>query len=165
MFENAYTRFLEKGMQFGGFVNLDSVLLKNQIVEFLKKQEGINETTKNTLINKIKDADDTELKSVINKSYQNIKDSRVDMIASNAIGSGFNLGLWVSYKMQGYKKKMWVSQKDAVVRDDHFIADGQTVGIDEPFIVGGENMMYPDDPTASAEQVINCRCVLIGIKE
>lgn len=165
MFENAYTRFLEKGMMFGGLVNIDSPLLKSKVAEFIKQQESINETTKNTLVKKIKDADDSEIKSVINKSYQNFKDSRVEVIASNAVGSGFNLGLLVSYKLQGYKKKMWVSQKDGVTRDDHFIADGQVVDIDEPFIVGGEMLQYPDDPSGSPEQTINCRCVLIGIKE
>ena len=56
--------------------------------------------------------------------------------------------------------KEWVAanQPDRT-RQDHQEADGQTVELHMPFIVGGEELMQPGDPTGSAENVINCRCV------
>ena len=165
MIENAYVRFLERGMSFGGFIDMNSPLIKEGILNILNKSASINETTKKKLTKELQEADDTEIKSTIKNTFKNFKENRVDVIAKNTIGSGFNLGLWVSYKAQGYKKKMWVSQKLAETRDAHYQADGQIVLIDEHFTVGGEKLMYPQDPTASAENVINCLCVLIGIKE
>jgi hypothetical protein len=57
-------------------------------------------------------------------------------------------------------KKEWISAgQPGRTRDDHLDADGQVRNINSPFIVGGEELMYPGDPSGSAEQVINCRCV------
>jgi hypothetical protein len=56
--------------------------------------------------------------------------------------------------------KTWLAALDDRTRDDHADADGQTVAYDEPFDIGGESAMYPCDPDLSAEQSINCRCVL-----
>lgn len=55
-------------------------------------------------------------------------------------------------------RKVWISAGDA--RDDHSSADGQTVAMKDPFDVGGERLMYPGDPSGSAENVINCRCAV-----
>lgn len=57
-------------------------------------------------------------------------------------------------------RKVWAGGGDARTRDAHDDADGQEVGLDEDFNVGGEAMAMPLDPSASAENVINCRCVL-----
>lgn len=59
-------------------------------------------------------------------------------------------------------RKAWDDTgRDGRTRDSHIqagidYADG--IPIDEPFIVGGEPMMHVGDPSASAENVINCRC-------
>jgi len=164
MFENAYTRFLEKGMLFGGLVNMDSFLIKDGLIDLLKKSESVNETTKKNLSKKITDLNGEELKQAIKNEFSSIKESRSGTIAQTTIETGFNLGLWVSYKLQGYQKKIWVSQKLPETRDAHFIADGQTVNIDDPFYVDGEALMYPGDPNGSAKNVINCLCILIGVK-
>lgn len=54
----------------------------------------------------------------------------------------------------------WISTNDSRVRDSHKNANGQTRPMGQLFNVGGESMKYPSDPTASAENTINCRCVL-----
>jgi hypothetical protein len=41
----------------------------------------------------------------------------------------------------------------------HELANGQTQKVDEPFRVGGEELMYPRDPSGSAENTINCHCI------
>lgn len=57
--------------------------------------------------------------------------------------------------------RRWVTVMDGRERDWHAEADGQTAGMDEPFEVDGEEMLYPRDPSGSAENVINCRCDVI----
>ena len=57
--------------------------------------------------------------------------------------------------------KEWVAVEDERTRDDHVIADGQTVALDGVFTVGPDRMERPGDPTASAGNVINCRCALV----
>jgi hypothetical protein len=47
-----------------------------------------------------------------------------------------------------------------VPRISHILANGQIVKPEDPFIVGGEELMYPRDPSGSAENTINCSCLL-----
>lgn len=63
-------------------------------------------------------------------------------------------------------QKEWVSAQDDRTREDHVIANGSLVNIDEKFMIvdldsGDEIAMdRPGDPSAPANQVINCRCVV-----
>lgn len=58
-------------------------------------------------------------------------------------------------------ERKWDSSLDDRVRDSHSEMHGQTVGIGEPFISGlGNALMYPGDPGAPAEDIIQCRCVV-----
>lgn len=43
----------------------------------------------------------------------------------------------------------------------HIAADGQIRKPDEPFLVEGEELMYPRDPNGSAENTINCHCLVM----
>jgi len=45
-----------------------------------------------------------------------------------------------------------------VPRPAHLAADGQRVPVDQPFMVGGIPMMFPRDPKAPIDQIINCGC-------
>jgi hypothetical protein len=56
--------------------------------------------------------------------------------------------------------KTWDSKDDNRVRVDHHAVDGTTVPVGSVFYVGGFPMMFPGDPTAPPDQVINCRCSL-----
>lgn len=162
MFENALMRFIERGMNFAGKVNLDAPEIRNNITQLVKNSTSINETTKKELLKSLENIDDTDLINVIKNTYKNFREVRSDLIATTTVESAFNLGVWTSYKLQGFKNKIWISQRDTQVRDSHFIADGQKVNIDEPFQVGGELLQYPGDPAGSPEETINCRCTLIA---
>jgi len=59
--------------------------------------------------------------------------------------------------------KEWVASGGERTREDHRIANGQIVPLDQPFKVGGSLLMYPSDPSGSAAQVINCRCVSVQV--
>lgn len=57
--------------------------------------------------------------------------------------------------------KEWLATKDDRTRPEHSAADGQVVGLDERFTVGGELMDRPGDSSASAANVVACRCAMI----
>jgi hypothetical protein len=58
----------------------------------------------------------------------------------------------------GNMTKTWIAHRDERTREDHRNADEQTVPLNGAFRVGTSNMLYPGDPKAPAEQVVNCRC-------
>lgn len=63
-------------------------------------------------------------------------------------------------------KKVWVhAGHPRRPRITHLAADGQVRDVDEPFIIGGQPMMYPRDPAAPIEEVINCGCDHVAWKE
>ena len=57
--------------------------------------------------------------------------------------------------------KTWLSMGDDKVRDAHDEVDGTEILVDEKFNVGGDEMDCPGDPSASPENIINCRCDMI----
>jgi hypothetical protein len=58
--------------------------------------------------------------------------------------------------------KMWKHIPVArVPRISHLLADGQVKKPGEPFLVEGEELQYPRDPSGSAENTINCHCLVI----
>ncbi|QGZ16703.1 MuF-like minor capsid protein [Microbacterium phage Dewdrop] len=67
-------------------------------------------------------------------------------------------------RLQDYPMKRWVTRHDDHVRYTHRQADGQTVPVDQPFIVGGARLMYPGEREALYGEIVNCRCVLIGVR-
>lgn len=71
-------------------------------------------------------------------------------------------GAWEAARSLGVRLvKEWATMDDIKTRPSHAAADGQMREIEEPFSVGGESMQYPGDPTASAKQVVNCRCTAL----
>lgn len=56
----------------------------------------------------------------------------------------------------------WSTKTDGRERDTHAELDGQKRLYGEPFILSdGDVLRFPGDPNGRAENVINCRCVLI----
>jgi hypothetical protein len=59
-------------------------------------------------------------------------------------------------------QKQWIHIPIALMpRFSHMEASGQIRDVDKPFLVDGEELMYPRDPNGSAENTINCHCVLV----
>ena len=54
--------------------------------------------------------------------------------------------------------KQWDATMDSSTRESHQMLDGQIRELDEKFSNG---LMYPGDPSGSAAEVINCRCILL----
>lgn len=57
--------------------------------------------------------------------------------------------------------RTWHSGNSSRTRDSHRAMDGQKRGMDEPFESGNGNaLMYPGDPSAPANDTVNCRCTV-----
>lgn len=93
---------------------------------------------------------------------------RLEMIARTETLRAANFGSFQLYGQAGITYKEWLATFDNRVRPDHetagirYVQGGNPgpIPMKEPFQVGGVRMMYPHDPSAPAEQVINCRCAI-----
>jgi hypothetical protein len=89
---------------------------------------------------------------------------QAERIARTETTAAANYGAVQSGAVSGFvMQKRWISALDGRTRDPHAAANGLRVNEKEPFNVGGERMMYPGDPSASAGNVINCRCTIAVI--
>ncbi len=87
---------------------------------------------------------------------------RSKMIAKTEIHGASQRGILVgAQQIPGELVKEWVAFIDERTREDHFIVDGDVQAVDEKFKVGNSYMDHPGDPAGGADQVINCRCVLV----
>lgn len=64
----------------------------------------------------------------------------------------------------GFGSKRWVSRHDAKVRLTHVHADGQVQPLNQAFEVGSSLLMWPGEWGGAAGEVINCRCVVVGVR-
>lgn len=62
-------------------------------------------------------------------------------------------------------QKRWDSRDDSRVRNGHREVDGEVVPIYAPWYVGGVPMLFPGDPSAPPDLVINCRCDVTVLNE
>jgi len=123
-------------------------LVAKQIREGLEKGEGLGKLTE-------------RIKQATGKSL-----GRAKSIARTQTAQGVGTGRHEGLKAAGLELKSWLDSKDKHVRSSHKQAaanykDG--IPIDQAFEVAGEYLMYPADPSGSAANIINCRCVEIAI--
>ncbi|MFJ5037952.1 phage minor head protein [Streptomyces parvulus] len=104
------------------------------------------------------------LRERFNREAAQLGEVREERIARTEAGRAWNSAvLGAAQEVQGPDRplvKQWVARRDDRTRHDHDQADGQLRLLDESFTVGGILMTAPHDPTAPANQVCNCRCVL-----
>ncbi len=69
----------------------------------------------------------------------------------------------LSHRVRGIGEKRKIPRISPISGQiiDHRQAHDQIVGVNEPYIVSGEQLMYPRDPSGSAQNVVNCSCVSI----
>lgn len=114
--------------------------LKNQFSQSFEAQE-----TRQELVSRIKNV------------YGDFDNTRAKMIARTEVHGATTKGTMEGYKQAGMKTKIWVAVMDDATRDSHAMTDGEEVPIDKNFSNG---LSYPSDPSAPAEETINCRCVI-----
>lgn len=90
-------------------------------------------------------------------------ESRAYRIARTELGMAMNTGHDIGARQAAEEfelvlEKGWASARDDRVRDSHALLHGEFVPMNEAFSNG---LMYPGDPDGPAEEVVNCRCVLV----
>ncbi|MBW8017073.1 MAG: phage portal protein [Planctomycetes bacterium] len=121
-------------------------MIADQLTEGLENGEDLNQLT-----DRIK----TQLGS---NRARHLKIARTH--TSGAVSAGRQEGM----KAVGGELKSWITSRDDHVRDAHKSAEAKYdkgIPITEHFDVGGEMLMYPGDPSASAKNIMNCRCLHI----
>lgn len=106
------------------------------------------------------------IKRNIMRSVDGMSATRATTIARTEVVGASNQGSLIGAQSSGLQlKKMWITAHNKIPpRPAHKEADGQKVDLTGLFDVGGEKMNAPGDPTASAENVINCRCTVVYVK-
>lgn len=115
-----------------------------------------------------------EIKDLFDKwanGGEGIAQSRAMTIASTETATVTNSIMMENYKRSdNVEKKEWLSSRDRAVRGsnagdkyDHLSADGQVVDKNGYFTVSGEQLDRPGDPSGSAGNIINCRCVALPV--
>lgn len=98
---------------------------------------------------------------LINEVAPSKSASRAQTIArTEAHGSSQGISLAVANETDIPMKKVWLTNVSDRTREEHIDVNGQSVALNEMFDVGGEALEYPGDPSGSAENTINCRCVI-----
>lgn len=131
--------------------------------------EGFNKTTTNSIMNRVisglessKTLDD--IAKDIFKYFGEAAEGRAKTIARTealiAVSLGQKAALDDAEEVMPGMKKTWLSAGDSRVRDSHDALDGKTVGAKEDFKSG---LGYPRDPRSTADEIINCRCVMLMI--
>lgn len=103
------------------------------------------------------DASASELRELLTKKFDTLKQSRAETIARTSANHTTNAAqskTWGAYEID----ITWLCQRDGDVRDSHLAADGQKRGEDGMFQVGADSMPYPCAGSIAAENV-NCRCM------
>ena len=90
-----------------------------------------------------------------------LSERRAVLIAQNEANTVMNGADFFNAKKSGKTHKQWIAQIDETTREWHWLVDGTFLPIDEKFKVGEDEMRFPHDPTASPENIINCRCACI----
>jgi SPP1 gp7 family putative phage head morphogenesis protein len=130
-----------------------------------KFAKEITDTTQDKLRKTLKEAiDEGESIDQVEKRIGDVFDiavgSRTEMIARTETISASNAGSLAAYEQSGVvEKKEWLATQDDRTRESHLAVDGETVGIDERFSNG---LLFPGDPSGSADEVIQCRCTLLA---
>lgn len=126
----------------------------------------INRTTQKDLIRILNKASEAgfsqdEVYNILIKS--NVPMIRAARIARTETTRAVNAGILLGAASLPYETmKEWVTAEDEVVRDNpfsHKTLHGKIIPLDATFN-NGEDIRFPGDPLSSAENVINCRCML-----
>jgi hypothetical protein len=128
--------------------------------------QDINNTTRKDLmriLNKASDAGLSQMDVYNLLIKSNVPTVRAARIARTETTRAVNAGILLGGASLPYETmKEWVTAEDERVRDNpfsHTTLHGRVIPLDASFN-NGEDIRFPGDPLASAENVINCRCML-----
>lgn len=102
------------------------------------------------------------LSSRVETVFNQATDFRSRTIARTETLRATNSAFQEAYKQADIEGKEWVAVEDARLRPSHSAANRQVVKINKRFSVGSSKMRFPGDPSAPANETINCRCRIVA---
>jgi len=91
--------------------------------------------------------------------FGNAENNRSRTIARTETARTSSLGRYETYRDANVDQIEWNHSPSESPRGGHIAVDGQVRELGQTFTVNGEEMLHPYDPTASAFNIINCKCV------
>jgi HK97 family phage portal protein len=136
-----------------------------------QKIEGVNTTTQQMLARQLREGLDSgeglnDLTARV-KKVLGFNRTRAQSVARTQTGGAVSSGRHVGMKEAGVEGKTWLDAHDTNVRQTHKDAGkhyAKAIPINEPFVIGGDFLMHPGDPSGSAANIVNCRCVELAAK-
>lgn len=141
----------------------------DQVMEIVK--DGIK---KSQTIQQITNRIAEKYTNVDNVMYRAERIARTEVLTASSLGQA--AAMENAKELMPDLQKMWLSSEDERVRGnpdglyaksktDHWHLHGQIVDTDEPFVEpnSGEKLWFPRDPSASAGNIISCRCTFITL--
>ena len=140
--------------------------IKRKLLISARKITGVNSTTQEMVADQLRTGLEAgeglgELTARIRNVLGDNR-KRAGRIARTQTAGAVGTGRHEGFRFAGMELKTWLSSRDEHVRPAHREAESRYadgIPLDSFFVVGGENLMYPGDPSGSAANIINCRCV------
>ena len=135
----------------------------------IKFAEEVNETTKenlkNTLSEGIEEGESIEdLKKRVENTFDVRKGAGARAVAMTETAASVNGGWLEAFKQSKViEKKEWYHAGNSLHdRPEHITMSGETVELDKKFSNG---LMFPGDPSATPDETVNCKCILLEVVE
>jgi hypothetical protein len=142
-----------------------------RVIEYAKRREnrlrGVADVVYDEIKKEIQEGiaggeSNQKIANRLRAKFNEIDRVRSKMVAQTEVTAAYGEARQLGLEENGFEWKEWLSARDGRARTTHLEADEQTVKIDVPFIVGGATLRFPGDPSGPADEVINCRCVLVA---
>lgn len=152
--------------EFGVEYDIESLPVSAMKEEQIQRLKKVNDTTKDALLVALAAValDESNLSEIADRVEETFKREGPIRARKAAItevnGAAMASKALIAEEIAG-SKKTWVTMRDDKVRLSHADMDGVTVGSADYFQVGSEKMLYPCDPSGSAQETVGCRCVLV----
>jgi uncharacterized protein with gpF-like domain len=168
-------RILQQGKHLGLVLEVKedfAQIMRRRALRYIQQEalrrriQRVTETTRRQIINAVDDGYRSgstlpETASAIRSIIPMLARFRADAIARTETHGAANYGSNEAAKETGLPlRREWLAAQDERTRETHAEADGQIVGMEDAFTVGNSSLMYPGDPSAPPEEVVNCRCTL-----
>jgi SPP1 gp7 family putative phage head morphogenesis protein len=147
--------------------DMDNPVARAKLAEITLRMQGVNvrleRRIREVLIDGFNEGSSIEQMATALSSEFEFPLKRSRMIARTETGVALNMSRNLAMRQVGIKRHQWLSARDPDVRESHVAEDGSTVIIGTAF--PKTKLLYPQDPSGPAREVINCRCVAIPVKD
>ena len=135
--------------------------IENSYLETLRKYANVDKHLETYVKSFSHDVVDSTKKYKNEPYYYSL--DRARFMAENEVNTAINHARYMEAVNAGKTMKLWESIIDEATRKDHREINGKYIPIGQAFRVGDSWMMYAKDTSlgASANQIVNCRCVTI----